>query len=64
MAHVGTIVRLDLSAEESEALLWVLEDYVSDLRMEVSHTDNMTFREVLKAKEALLNRLIARVKGD
>jgi len=62
MAQVGTIVRLELSAEESEALMWVLEDYVSDLRMEVSNTDNMTFREALKAKEALLNRLIARMK--
>ena len=62
MARVGTIVRLDLSAEETDVLQEVLEDYVSDLRMEVSNTDNMTFREALKAKEALLNRLIARMK--
>jgi hypothetical protein len=62
MERVGTMVRLDLSAEEAGVLLDVLEDYVSDLRMEVSNTDNMTFREALKAKEAILNGLIARLK--
>jgi hypothetical protein len=48
---------IQLSDEEAEILKSVLEEYISDLRMEVSNTDSMDFREALKHKEAILKRL-------
>lgn len=51
-------MHLTLTAEEASILHEVLTYYVSDLRMEISNTDSMDFREQLKAKEAFLKRLL------
>ena len=48
---------IQLADEEAEILKSVLEEYISDLRMEVSNTDSMDLREALKRKEAILKRL-------
>ncbi len=48
---------IQLADEEAELLKSVLEEYISELRMEVSNTDSMDFREDLKRKEAILKRL-------
>jgi hypothetical protein len=48
---------IQLADEEAEVLRSVLEEYITDLRMEVSNTDNMDFREALKRKEEILKRL-------
>jgi len=52
-------MQLTLTKEEASTLHEVLTYYVSDLRMEISNTDSMDFREKLKAKELFLKRLIA-----
>jgi hypothetical protein len=39
----------------------VLEEYISDLRMEVANTDSMDLREELKRKEEFLKRLAAQL---
>ena len=57
------MVRMELNEEESEVLRLVLEDYLSELRMEIAHTDSMDFREALKEREELLKRLIAQLAG-
>ncbi|HEY3123249.1 MAG TPA: hypothetical protein VGK70_04225 [Thermoanaerobaculia bacterium] len=49
---------LNLSSEQAETLAQVLEDYVSDLRMEVANTDSMEFRDDLKKKELFLKDLL------
>jgi len=49
---------LNLSSEQAETLAKVLEDYVSDLRMEVANTDSQEFRDDLKKKELFLKDLL------
>jgi len=56
------MVRLELDRQQAEMLREMLEGYLGDLRMEVSQTDQMDFREELKKKEALLKDVIARLE--
>jgi hypothetical protein len=51
------VVRLDLTPHDARVLRDALEDYLSDLRMEISHTDSMDFRERLKAKKRVLRHV-------
>jgi len=55
-------VRIDLTQPEAAILREVLENYVSDLRMEIADTDSMDLREELKGREALLKHLIGRLE--
>ena len=55
---------LDLNEEEREALRRVLEEYVSDLRMEISNTDSQEFRDELKGTEALLDGIASRLDSE
>ena len=48
---------LQLAEGEAEVLRSVLEEYISELRMEIANTDSMDFREDLKKKEEILKRL-------
>jgi hypothetical protein len=48
---------IQITDAEAEILRSVLEEYISDLRMEVSNTDSMDLREQLKHKEEVLKRL-------
>jgi hypothetical protein len=52
------MVQLDLSEEERQILLEVLETALSDLRMEIADTDRMDFREMLKERKAVLSKVI------
>ena len=52
---------IQLTDEESEVLRSVLDEYISELRMEVSNTDSMDFREQLKRKEGILKALVERL---
>ena len=58
-----TMASIDLTDTEAETLKEILGSYLSDLRAEIADTDNMDFRESLKAKESFLNKLIAEL-GD
>ncbi len=50
---------LNLSPEQAEVLKQTLTSYLSDLRLEISATDNHDFREQLKAKEETLKAILA-----
>ena len=52
------MIHLDLNVEEKEALIGVLESYLSDLRYEIADTDSMDFRNELKQKKELLKKLL------
>jgi hypothetical protein len=52
---------IQLADDEAEILKSVLEEYISDLRMEVANTDSMDLREELKRKEEFLKRLAAQL---
>jgi len=53
---------IQLSDEEADVLTSVLEEYISELRMEVSNTDSMDFRDDLKRKEEILKGLVGRLR--
>jgi len=52
------MAQLTLTDQEAGTLRRVLEQYVSDLRMEIADTDAMDFREQLKREEAFLKTVI------
>jgi hypothetical protein len=51
-------MRVDLSIEEKRILHSVLESTLSDLRMEIADTDSQDFREMLKARKAVLQKVL------
>ena len=55
------MARLDLDEGEAGTLREVLEDYVSDLRMEIADTDSQDVRDELKERESLLKRVLERL---
>ena len=52
------MLRLELSDEAQEALASALESYLSDLRLEITDTENLDYRERLKREEAILNGVL------
>ncbi len=53
---------IQLAEEEAQVLRSVLEEYISELRMEVANTDSMDFREDLKRKEDILKSLVNQLR--
>ena len=51
------ILRLDVS--EVDVLSRVLKSYLSDLRMEISHTENYDMRQEMKVDEEVIKKLIS-----
>jgi hypothetical protein len=58
----AAMVRLELDRVQADMLREMLESYLGDLRMEISQTDRLDFREDLKKREVLLKELIARLE--
>jgi len=57
------MARLDLNEREADALREALEDYVSDLRMEIANTDSQDVRDELKEREALLKGVMGSLQS-
>ena len=60
---MGKTTDLALTEEERNELRLALRIYVTDLRMEISHTDRYEFREELKVKRAVLEEVLRRLGG-
>jgi len=62
-----SMVRVELTAEEAEDLRAILENYLSDLRMEIVDTDGDDFRKMLKKRKDfvgnLLEQLVEQIKA-
>ena len=56
-------IELELTPEEIETFKDVLENYISDLSMEIADTDKMDFRESLKARKNLIAKIIQKLKA-
>jgi hypothetical protein len=54
---------LDLTRDEEQHLLEILERYYPSLRIEVVNTDDREFRRALKQREAFMKDLINRLKA-
>lgn len=52
------MVNIQLKSDEAAILREILGSDLSDLRMEIANTDSMDYREILKAREAFLKRLL------
>ena len=52
-------MQITLSNEEAGILRETLTIYLADLRREIVHTDSHDFRDELRARERLLERLLA-----
>lgn len=55
---------ITLTDTEAATLREALEIYVSDLRMEIVDTEEKDFREDLKHREEVLNKVLAALSGD
>jgi hypothetical protein len=55
------MVRIELEPEEQQILATVLASYLSDLRMEISHTDRADFRDMLKERKAVVEKALRAV---
>ena len=56
------MIHLDLDATERNTLMETLESYLSDLSYEIADTDSYDYREQLKAKRGVLNKILQAVK--
>jgi hypothetical protein len=57
------MIKLDLDKNEVNVLIEALESNISELRMEIADTDSSSFREKLKEKKRILNRVLHIVEG-
>lgn len=55
--------KLNLTPEEEQKLLVILERYYPMLRIEIVNTDDREFRRSLKEREAFMKELIDRLKA-
>ena len=58
------MTQVEMAAEEMEVLKDVVDFYLSELRMEICDTDSMDFREKLKGKKEVLQRLRGKLEGN
>lgn len=58
------MIQLDLTRREAELLADALDDYLSDLRMEISDTDSQDFRDRLKERKAALRKALDAVRAQ
>ena len=55
--------KLNLTTDEEQKLLEVLERYYPMLRIEIVNTDDREFRRSLKEREAFMKEIIERLKA-
>lgn len=58
------MVNLDLSASEQVVLREVLESAISELGMEISGTDSQDYREGLKERKQVLQKVVEALGGE
>ncbi len=58
------MIELDLTDKETQVLRDVLENYLSDLRMEIAATDLMAFRDMLKERKQILLKVVQSLGGS
>lgn len=51
------MLKIDLTEEERQTLLYLLEDCISDLKEEIHETDRAEYREMLKHRKDVLHKL-------
>ncbi len=49
---------LDLTTHEQEILRELLEQHLSDLRMEIADTERLEFRDMLKERKEVIRKIL------
>lgn len=57
-------MKLELTDVERQALREILENYLSDLSVEIADTDSMDYREALKHKREVVKKVLAALGQD
>ncbi len=55
-------ITITLSDTEKEVLAEALDSYLSDLGMEITDTDGMDYREKLKAKRTVIQKVLKELR--
>jgi hypothetical protein len=55
---------LELTVNEMTVLKETLESHVEDMKVELAHTDTHHFKEMLKRRLDLLERIVSRLAPD
>lgn len=56
------MVKIEITPEEAEQLHSILDNYLSDLRMEIADTEDHNFRTMLKGRRDLVERVLGQLK--
>ena len=56
-------MHLEVSSPECFLLLEILQAYRTDLTAEILRTDSVTYRKELKEEEAIVDRLLGRLRA-
>jgi len=54
-------MQLNLSSTEATVLREVLASHLAALRVEIGHTDHREFREMLRRRDEVLERIVAQL---
>lgn len=57
-------MHLDLMDEERDALVRVLDAYRTNLWREISHTDALEFKEVLRERDRIIMQILQKLGVD
>lgn len=58
------MTQLEIDEEERQILLQLLDTCISDLRMEISNTDNINYKDMLKHRKDILIKLQQVILAD
>jgi acetolactate synthase small subunit len=58
------MIAVELSSDEAEELRAILDDYLSDLRMEIVDTEAHDFRVKLKKRKELIEKLLSQLRTE
>ena len=58
------MLHLDLTTEEQQTLVYLLEECISDLRMEIVDTDSVDYKEMLKHRKRVLTKLLQALQTE
>ena len=58
------MLHLDLTTEEQQTLAYLLEECISDLRMEIVDTDSVDYKEMLKHRKHVLTKLLQALQAE
>jgi len=57
------MVRIELTTEEVNELVSVLEQYLGDLRAEIADTDSSFFKEELREEKEVVSQALSKLKA-